>query len=154
MIKIAINGFGRIGRPVLRILLDKHPNVEVVAINDLTDAPTLAHLLKYDSLYGRYDKEIKIDDQNLIVGGKAIKILAEKEPMKLPWGEMGVDVVLECTGAFTKTDGAKKHITAGAKRVILSAPSDSSEIPTYLLGVNATEYKGESIISMGSCTTN
>ena len=154
MIKIAINGFGRIGRPVLRILLDKHPNAEVVAINDLTDASTLAHLLKYDSLYGRFDKEVSADEQSLIVGGKTIKIFAEKEPEKLPWKELGIDVVLECTGAFTKIEGAKKHIAAGAKKVILSAPSDSPEIPTYLLGVNAAEYKGEEIISMGSCTTN
>jgi len=164
-IKIAINGFGRIGRPVLKILLDKHPNVEVVAINDLTDPPTLAHLLKYDSTYGRYDKEVKADGQNLIINGppspngsgeasKTIKILAEKEPANLPWKDLDVDVVLECTGLFTKLDGAQKHIAAGAKKVILSAPSDSPEIPTYLLGVNANEYKGEAIISMGSCTTN
>lgn len=154
MIKIAINGFGRIGRPVLRRILDKHPNIEIVAINDLTDAPTLAHLLKYDSSYGRYDKEIKTDGSNLIVDGKKIKILAEKDPVKLPWKEFGVDVVLECTGLFTELEGAQKHITAGAKKVVLSAPTDSEEIPTYLLGVNAAEYKGEEIISMGSCTTN
>ncbi|MBU4142822.1 type I glyceraldehyde-3-phosphate dehydrogenase, partial [Patescibacteria group bacterium] len=154
MIKLAINGFGRIGRPVLRRILDKHPNIEIVAINDLTDAPTLAHLLKYDSLYGRYDKEVKTDGQNLIVAGKTIKILAEKDPASLPWKDLGVDVVLECTGLFTKIDDAKKHLAAGAKKVILSAPSDSAEIPTYLLGVNANEYKDEKIISMGSCTTN
>jgi len=154
MIKIAINGFGRIGRPVLRRILDKHPNVEVVAINDLTDTATLAHLLRYDSTYGRYDKTVKTEDNNLIVDGKTIRILAEKEPEKLPWKELGIDVVLECTGAFTKIDGAKKHIQAGAKKVILSAPSDSPEIPTYLLGVNADQYKDEAIISMGSCTTN
>jgi glyceraldehyde 3-phosphate dehydrogenase len=154
MIKIAINGFGRIGRPVLRRLLDKHPNVEIVAINDLTDPATLAHLLKYDSLYGHYDKEVKVDGGNLVIGGKEIKILAEKEPEKLPWKDMGIDVVLECTGLFTKIDGAKKHIAAGAKNVILSAPSESPEIPTYLLGINADRYQGEEVISMGSCTTN
>lgn len=154
MIKIAINGFGRIGRPVLRRILDKHPDIEIAAINDLTDTATLAHLLKYDSLYGRYDKEVKADGQSLIVGGKSIKVLAEKEPEKLPWKDLGIDVVLECTGLFTKLDGAKKHLAAGAKKVILSAPSDSPEIPTYLLGVNANEYQDEEIISMGSCTTN
>jgi glyceraldehyde 3-phosphate dehydrogenase len=154
MIKIAINGFGRIGRPTLRRILDNHPNIEVVAINDLTDTPTLAHLLKYDSLYGRYNKEVKVDGDNLIIGSKSIKVLAEKEPGKLPWKKLGIDVVLECTGAFTKIDDAKKHIKAGAKKVILSAPSDSKEIPTYLLGVNAADYKGEEVISMGSCTTN
>ncbi|HRY52740.1 MAG TPA: type I glyceraldehyde-3-phosphate dehydrogenase [Candidatus Portnoybacteria bacterium] len=154
MIKIAINGFGRIGRPVLRRILDKHPNLEVVAINDLTDALTLAHLLKYDSSYGRYDKEVKTEGSDLVVGGKKIKILAEKDPAKLPWKELGIDVVLECTGLFTKIDGAKKHIEAGAKKVVLSAPTDSEEIPTYLLGVNADKYQGEQIISMGSCTTN
>src|SRR3989339_1143368 len=167
MTKIAINGFGRIGRPTLRRILDKHPSVEVVAINDLTDALTLAHLLQYDSTYGHYDKIVKVEGNNLIIdgraergssqaklGGKTIKILAEKDPANLPWKELGVDVVLECTGLFTKLEGAQKHITAGAKKVILSAPSDSPEIPTYLLGVNADKYKVETIISMGSCTTN
>ncbi len=154
MIKIAINGFGRIGRPTLRRILDKHPNIEVVAINDLTDAPTLAHLLKYDSLYGRYDKEVEAAKDTLVVGGKSIKILAEKDPAKLPWKELGVDVALECSGVFTKIDDAKKHLAAGAKKVIISAPTDSPEIPTYLLGVNADQYQGEAVISMGSCTTN
>jgi len=152
--KLAINGFGRIGRPVLRRILDKHPNIEVVAINDLTDAPTLAHLLRYDSNYGRYGKSVEVKNNTLIVDGKTIKILAQKDPANLPWKDLGVDVVLECTGLFTKIDDAKKHISAGAKKVILSAPSDSQEIPTYLLGVNADKYQGEEIISMGSCTTN
>lgn len=154
MIKLAINGFGRIGRPVLRRILDKHPNIEIVAINDLTDAPTLAHLLKYDSNYGAYNKSAEAKDGALIVDNKKIKILAEKDPANLPWKDLGVDVVLECTGLFTKLTDAQKHITAGAKKVILSAPSDSPEIPTYLLGVNADKYQGETIISMGSCTTN
>lgn len=154
MMKLAINGFGRIGRPTLRRILDKHPNIEVVAINDLTDAPTLAHLLKYDSNYGHYDKSVEAKNDTLVVDGKSIKIFAEKNPAKLPWQDLGVDVVLECTGLFTKIDDTKKHLNAGAKKVILSAPSDSPEIPTYLLGVNANEYKGETIISMGSCTTN
>jgi len=165
--KLAINGFGRIGRPALRRILDKHPNIEIVAINDLTDPPTLAHLLRHDSTYGRYDKEVKVDGNNLIVdgraergssqaelGGKTIKILAEKDPANLPWKELEIDVVLECTGLFTKLEGAQKHITAGAKKVVISAPCDGDGIPTYLLGVNADNYKGEAIISMGSCTTN
>jgi len=154
MIKIAINGFGRIGRPTLRRILDNHPNIEVVAINDLTDAPTLAHLLKYDSLYGRYDKEVKAEKDALIVGGKKVKNFAEKDPANLPWKGLGIDVVLECSGVFTKMEGAKKHLDAGAKKVVISAPCDSPEIPTYLLGVNADKYQGEKIISMGSCTTN
>lgn len=154
MTKIAINGFGRIGRPALRRILDKHPNIEVVAINDLTDIPTLAHLLKFDSTYGRYDKEVKVDGQNLVVGGKSIKVIAEKDPAALPWKDLGVDVVLECTGLFTKLEGAQKHITAGAKKVVVSAPCEGNDVPTYLLGVNEAEYKGEAIISMGSCTTN
>ena len=152
--RLAINGFGRIGRPVLRRILDKHPNIEVVAINDLTDAPTLAHLLRYDSNYGRYDKSVEAKDGALVVDGKTIKILSEKDPANLPWKDLGVDVVFECTGLFTKIDDAKKHLVAGAKKVILSAPTDSPEIPTYLLGVNADKYRGETIISMGSCTTN
>ncbi len=155
MIKIAINGFGRIGRPVLRRLFDQHKNnIEIVAINDLTDSKTLAHLLKYDSLYGKYDKNVEAKDNLLIVENKKIKILSEKEPEKLPWKDLDIDVVLECTGVFTKIEGAQKHIHAGAKKVILSAPSESPEIPTYLLGVNAENYQGEKIISMGSCTTN
>ncbi len=154
MIKIAINGFGRIGRPTLRRILDNHPNIEIVAINDLTDAPTLAHLLKYDSLYGRYHKEVKAEKDALVVGGKSIKIFAEKDPAALPWKNLEIEVVLECSGVFTKMEGAKKHIDAGAKKVVISAPGDSPEIPTYLLGVNADKYQGENIISMGSCTTN
>jgi len=154
MPNIAINGFGRIGRPVLRRILNNHPKIKVVAINDLTDAPTLAHLLKYDSLYGKYNKEIKVINNDLIVDKNKIKILAEKDPYNLPWEELKVDVVLECSGIFTKINGAKKHIKAGAKKVIISAPSDSEEIPTYLLGVNADKYQSEKIISMGSCTAN
>jgi len=152
--KIAINGFGRIGRPTFKRIIDQHPNLEVVVINDLTDAPTLAHLLRYDSLYGKYDKEVSAKDGVLVVDGKEIKVLAEKEPEKLPWKDLNVDVVLECSGVFTKKEGAQKHLDAGAKKVIISAPCDSKDVPTYLLGVNEKEYKGEAIISMGSCTTN
>ena len=144
-IKIAINGFGRIGRPVFRRILDKHPNLEVAAINDLTDAETLAHLLKYDSIYGKYERPLATD-----------KVLAERDPSKLPWGKMGIDVVLECTGLFTNFEGAKKHLEAGAKKVIISAPSKSPEVPHFVLGVNQGEYEPEKddVVSMGSCTTN
>ncbi|KKS65154.1 MAG: NAD-dependent glyceraldehyde-3-phosphate dehydrogenase [Parcubacteria group bacterium GW2011_GWB1_42_6] len=156
MTKIAINGFGRIGRPVFKIIFENHPRLEIAAINDLTDAKTLAHLLKYDSLYGRFEHEVSADNSNLVIDGKKIKILAEKEPQNLPWKNLGIDVVLECSGIFTKYEGAKKHLDAGAKKVIISTPTDSDEIPTYLLGVNHQEYdrQKDNIISMGSCTTN
>lgn len=145
MIRIAINGFGRIGRPTLRRILENHPNLEVAAINDLADKETLLHLLKYDSVYGRFAPVIS-----------NIKFFQEKEPANLPWKELGIDVVLECSGVFTKIEDAKKHLEAGAKKVIISAPSESEEVPTYLLGVNEEKYdsKKDNIISMGSCTTN
>ncbi|MFH1232425.1 MAG: type I glyceraldehyde-3-phosphate dehydrogenase [Patescibacteria group bacterium] len=154
MINIAINGFGRIGRLTLRRLLNNYSKIKVVAINDLAEATTLAHLLKYDSLYGQYDKDIKVIGNDLIIDKNKIKIFSENDPVNLPWKELKIDIVLECSGVFTKIDGAQKHIIAGAKKVIISAPSKSEEIPTYLLGVNADKYKGEKIISMGSCTTN
>lgn len=154
MAKIAINGFGRIGRPTLKRILSHQKDLEVVAINDLTDGPTLAHLLKYDSLYGVFDKSVKGTEGELMIGTEKIKIFAEKDPAKLPWKELGVDIVLECSGAFTEYDGAVKHLEAGAKKVIISAPTKSKEIPTYILGVNADKYKNEDIISMASCTTN
>ncbi|MEK7519548.1 MAG: type I glyceraldehyde-3-phosphate dehydrogenase [Patescibacteria group bacterium] len=146
MIKIAINGFGRIGRPAFRRILDKHPDLKVVAINDLTDQKTLAHLLKYDSVYGIYDKNFPSD----------IQFLAEKDPKNLPWKKLGVDVVLECTGFFTEYEGAKLHLEAGAKKVIISAPSKSKEVPTFVLGVNEEKYnfKTDNVVSMASCTTN
>ena len=159
-IKIAINGFGRIGRPTFRRILNKHPDLEVVAINDLTDTKTLAYLLKYDSLYGIYEKQIKAKDRELLIdgkdSGKKVKVFAEADPEKLPWKELNIDVVLECTGHFRDLDGAKKHLQAGAKKVIISAPAKSEEIPTYLLGVNQEKYnpKKDNIVSMGSCTTN
>jgi len=142
MIKIAINGFGRIGRQVFKNIKESHPDLEVVAINDLTDAKTLAHLLKHDSIYGIFEKEIKCP------------ILAEKDPEKLPWKKMGVDIVLECTGLFTDEEGAKKHIKAGAKKVIVSAPG--KDLPGFVLGVNADTLDIEKIdvMDMGSCTTN
>jgi glyceraldehyde 3-phosphate dehydrogenase len=154
MLKIAINGFGRIGRPSFKIAFEKK-GVEVVAINDLTDLSTAAHLLKYDSSYGRYGQEVSVDEKSkeLIINGKKIKYFAEADPEKLPWKDLDVDVVLECTGVFNKLEAAGKHLKAGAKKVILSAPP-KDDIPVYLLGVNEKEYKGENVISNGSCTTN
>lgn len=156
--RLAINGFGRIGRPSFKIALEKWSasrRMEVVAVNDLTDIKTAAHLLKYDSSYGIYSKSVEVDEENseLIVDGTRIKYLSEPDPAKLPWGELGVDIVLECTGIFETTEDAQKHIAAGAKKVILSAPA-KDDTPVYLLGVNANEYQGEEVISNGSCTTN
>lgn len=151
--RIAINGFGRIGRLSFRNLLNM-PGVEVVAINDLTDNPTLAHLLKYDTVHGKFNGTVTADDQNLYVNGKAIKALAEKDPAKLPWGELGVDIVLECTGRFTDEPMASLHLQAGAKKVIISAPAKGN-IPTVVLGVNQEVIKPEiNIYSNASCTTN
>ena len=151
--KIAINGFGRIGRLTFRYLL-QNPDLEVVAINDLTDNPTLAHLLKYDTVHGKFNGTVSADDHNLYVNGKAIRALAEKDPTQLPWGEMGVDVVLECTGRFTDEAKAAQHLQAGAKKVLISAPA-TGNVPTIVLGVNdssiSPEYK---IYSNASCTTN
>src|SRR3990170_94826 len=153
MIKVAINGFGRIGRTAFKVALDRHAQeVEVVAINDLMEPATLAHLLKYDSVYGVYPKEVSSDERNLIVNGQKYPILAEKEPAKLPWENLGVDVVVESTGRFTKLEEASKHITAGAKKVVISAPA--KETPTVLLGVNEQDYQGQDVINNASCTTN
>jgi len=154
MTKIAINGFGRIGRPSFKIAFEKE-NMEIVAINDLTDLKTAAHLLKYDSSYGRYNQDVSIDEESseLIVDGTRIKYLSEADATKLPWGDLGVDIVLECTGVYENKEKAGAHIKAGAKKVILSAPP-KDDMPVYLLGVNAEEYSGENIISNGSCTTN
>ena len=154
MIKIAINGFGRIGRPSLKIAFEKE-NIEVVAINDLTDIETVAHLLKHDSSYGAYNKEVIADKENseLIVEGTRIKYLSEKDPQNLPWKELDVDVVLDCTGIFLDQESAQKHIDAGAKKVVMSAPP-KDDTPVFLLGVNEKDYQGEAIVSNGSCTTN
>lgn len=155
MIKIAINGFGRIGRLSFKIAFESE-DMTVVAINDLTDLKTAIHLLKYDSCYGRYGKEVSIDEENseIIVDGTRVKFLSEPDPEKLPWGELEVDVVLECTGIFTTQEKAQKHIKSGAKKVILSAPPKDNT-PVYLIGVNEYDYKPEEdIISNGSCTTN
>ncbi len=154
--KIAINGFGRIGRTTFRNILDNHSDLEVVAINDLTNTKTLAHLLKYDSVYGMYHKSIESNDNAIIIDKKEYRVLAEKDPAKLPWKDLGVDIVLECTGFFTKYEDAKKHISAGAKKVILSAPSKSEQVPHFIMGVNQDKFNPEKddILSMCSCTTN
>ncbi len=153
MTKVAINGFGRIGRLTFKDLL-KNDNIDVVAINDLTDPATLAHLLKYDSVHGRFNGTVEVSGNTFIVNGKEIRILAERDPASLPWGEMGVDIVLESTGLFRDQAGAGKHIVAGAKKVIISAPA-KGDIPTVVLGVNDDILTGdETIISNASCTTN
>lgn len=152
--KIAINGFGRIGRAAFKIAL-QNGNLEVVAINDLGDAETLAHLLKYDTAYGAYRRKVSAGDGKISVDGKEYPVLCEKDPAKLPWNDLGVDVVLECTGRFVDGDSAGAHIAAGAKKVVLSAPpKGEGEIPSYLIGVNDDAYAGEAVISNASCTTN
>ncbi|MDC3407260.1 type I glyceraldehyde-3-phosphate dehydrogenase [Bacteroidia bacterium] len=151
--KIAINGFGRIGRLAFKVLLEK-PNVEVVAINDLTDNKTLAHLLKYDSVQGRFNGTVDFTDTHLIVNGVSIRATAERDPAHLPWKELDIDVVLESTGFFRSPEGAGKHIEAGAKKVVISAPA-SGDIKTVVLGVNDDTLSGEEVIlSNASCTTN
>ena len=154
MIKVAINGFGRIGRLVFRIM-DNNPNFEVVAINDLTDAEQLAYLLKYDTNHGNYKTDIiSFEGDYIIVGDKKIKVYSEKDPANLPWKELGVDEVFECTGLFTNKDDAMKHITAGAKKVIISAPA-KGDLKTIVYGVNQDTLDGtEEVISAASCTTN
>jgi len=152
--KIAINGFGRIGRIFLRSILTK-PGIEVVAINDLTDARTLAHLFKYDSVHGGFKGSVTCDDEHLYINGQKIKILAEQNPEALPWQKLGIDLVIESTGKFTSEAGAQKHITAGAKQVILSAPPADKGIPTVVLGVNDKVVDLLSpVLSNASCTTN
>ena len=151
--RVAINGFGRIGRLTFKALLQKE-NIEVVAINDLTDTATLAHLLKYDSVHGRFDGTVAATDNGIVVNGTEIKIYAEREPKNLPWGDLNVDVVLESTGRFVDEAGAGQHIEAGAKKVVISAPAKGN-IPTVVLGVNEDTLTGEeTIMSNASCTTN
>ncbi|MFH2013710.1 MAG: type I glyceraldehyde-3-phosphate dehydrogenase [Patescibacteria group bacterium] len=153
MIKVAINGFGRIGRPTFKRLIE-NKNIQVVAINDLADTKTLSHLLQYDSAYGKYSKKVDFTKKGIKVNGKEYLVLSEKDPSKLPWKKLGVDVVLECTGFFTKYEDAKLHLKAGAKKVIISAPSKSEEIKTFVIGGNEDKYSSEDIVSMASCTTN
>lgn len=154
MVKVAINGFGRIGRNAFKILMGRK-DAEVVAINDITDAKTLAHLLKYDSSYGTYDAKVEAKEKAIVVDGKEVPVYAEKDPKALPWKDLGVDVVIESTGLFTKPEDAKAHIEAGAKRVVISAPAKGEGAKTVVLGVNEDIIEnGDEIISNASCTTN
>lgn len=157
MIRVAINGYGRIGRVAHRVILEKHSNeIELVAINagSSTDIKGWAYLLKYDTSYGTLKNSISSDEKNLIIDGNTIPVLSEKDPSKLPWKELSVDVVIESTGAFRDEEGLKAHIAAGAKGVVLSAPLKGGDIPTYIISVNSQDYGGENIISNASCTTN
>lgn len=151
--RIAINGFGRIGRPSLKIALEK-PELDVVALNDLADPTMLAHLLRYDTVYGRYAKRVAADEGAILVEDRRIPVFAEKDPSRLPWKDLGVDVVLEATGLFTTRERAKAHLDAGARRVIISAPSASLDVDTILFGVNEDRLGEQDIIANGSCTTN
>ena len=154
-VKIGINGFGRIGRNYLRAALAQGADLDIVAVNDLTDNKTLAHLLKYDSVGGPLDAEVSYDEDSITVGGKKIKVFEERDPANLPWGELGVDIVIESTGRFTKADDAKKHVAGGAKKVLISAPATGDDV-TVVMGVNEGDYDPENhvIISNASCTTN
>jgi glyceraldehyde 3-phosphate dehydrogenase len=152
--KLGINGFGRIGRNAFKIAFERH-DLEIVAINDLTDTKTLAYLLKHDSNYGTYQHEVDYDETGIIVDGKHVKVLAEKDPLALPWKDLEVDLVIESTGFFTAKEDAEKHITAGAQRVVISGPSKSDGVDTIVLGANDDKIKGAShVISNASCTTN
>ena len=154
-LRVGINGFGRIGRNVFRAGFEKNADVEWVAVNDITDTETLAHLLRYDSVYGPFPEEVQATGDGLVVGGKSLKVLAERDPAALPWGDLGVDVVIESTGFFTNRDDAAKHLEAGAKKVIISAPAKGEDI-TVALGVNFDQYDPDRhhVISNASCTTN
>jgi glyceraldehyde 3-phosphate dehydrogenase len=154
-VKVGINGFGRIGRNLFRAAHEAGADLEIVAVNDLTDAASLAHLLKYDSILGRFPESVEAGDGTLSVGGNEIKVLSERDPADLPWGDLGVEVVIESTGFFTKRDDAAKHLEAGAKKVIISAPATDPDV-TVALGVNFDDYDSDShhIISNASCTTN
>ncbi len=152
--RVGINGFGRIGRNFFRAALKQGADLEVVAVNDLTDTKTLAHLLKYDSILGRFDGEVSFTEDSLVVNGKEIKVLAQRNPADLPWGELGVEVVVESTGFFTDGEKAKAHIEAGAKKVVISAPAKNVD-GTFVMGVNDGDYTNDlTIVSNASCTTN
>lgn len=170
MLRVAINGFGRIGRNAFKVVIEKHDGaIEIVGINDLTSPAVLAHLLKYDSAYGVWDHEVSSDTStestpsiveglsasgHIIVDQKPYTVYQEKEPAKLPWKDLGVDVVIESTGRFTDAEGMKQHLLAGAKKVVLSAPAKGGGVETMLIGVNAQDYKGEQLVNNASCTTN
>ena len=153
--RVGINGFGRIGRNFFRAALEQGADIEIVAVNDLTDNKTLAHLLKYDSITGRFQGEVSYDDEGIVVDGKHIKVLAQRNPADLPWGELGVEVVVESTGFFTDGEKAKAHLEAGAKKVVISAPAKNVD-GTFVMGVNEDKYDGATmnIVSNASCTTN
>ncbi len=153
--RVGINGFGRIGRNFFRAALEQGADIEIVAVNDLTDNKTLAHLLKYDSITGRFQGEVSYDDEGIVVNGKHIKVLAQRNPADLPWGELGVEVVVESTGFFTDGEKAKAHIEAGAKKVVISAPAKNVD-GTFVMGVNEADYDNATmnIVSNASCTTN
>ena len=152
--RVGINGFGRIGRNFFRAALEQGADIEIVAVNDLTDNKTLAHLLKYDSITGRFQGEVSYDDEGIVVDGKHIKVLAQRNPVDLPWGELGVEVVVESTGFFTDGEKAKAHIEAGAKKVVISAPAKNVD-GTFVMGVNDGDYTNDlNIVSNASCTTN
>ena len=153
-IQVGINGFGRIGRNLLRAAINDK-NIQIVAVNDLTDPKTLSHLLRYDSIHGRFDGTVESDEDSIIVNGQKIKVLSTRNPADLPWGDLGVEIAVESTGIFTKREDAGKHIEAGAKKVIISAPASGEDI-TVVLGVNDHKYNHDEhhIISNASCTTN
>ncbi|MBM3720704.1 MAG: type I glyceraldehyde-3-phosphate dehydrogenase [Actinobacteria bacterium] len=155
MVKVGINGFGRIGRNFLRAALASNAPIEIVAVNDLTSIDTLAHLIKYDSILGRINQEVTFDDNSLTIGGKKIRVFAEKDPAALPWGSVGAEIVIESTGRFTKASDAGKHLVGGAKKVVISAPATDEDV-TLVLGVNDSAYDPakHNIISNASCTTN
>ncbi|MBC7189002.1 type I glyceraldehyde-3-phosphate dehydrogenase [Candidatus Aerophobetes bacterium] len=155
MAKLAINGFGRIGRLTLRAALEKNSSLEFVAVNDLVDASTLAHLFKWDSVHGAWCGEVKAEGDFIVIDGKKIRVLSEKDPSKLPWKEMGIDIVIESTGLFRKKEQAALHLEAGARKVIITAPA-SGDVPTFVMGVNENSYdpSSHSIVSNASCTTN
>jgi len=155
MVKVGINGFGRIGRNFLRAALASNAPIEIVAVNDLTSIDTLAHLIKYDSILGRINQEVTFDDNSLTIGGKKIRVFAEKDPAALPWGSVGAEIVIESTGRFTKASDAGKHLVGGAKKVVISAPATDEDV-TLVLGVNDSAYDPakHKIISNASCTTN
>jgi glyceraldehyde 3-phosphate dehydrogenase len=152
-IKVGINGFGRIGRMAFRAIAKDFPDIEVVGINDLLDADYLAYMLKYDSVHGNFNGDISVNGNNLIVNGKSIRLTAERDPANLAWGDIGADLVIECTGFFLTAETCQKHIDAGAKKVVMSAPSKDGT-PMFVYGVNHNTYEGQAIISAASCTTN
>jgi glyceraldehyde 3-phosphate dehydrogenase len=153
MAKVAINGLGRIGRATLKIVMDT-PNLELVAVNDLASTDNLAYLIRYDTVYGRYEHPVSSESGTLRINGTSVQAISERNPEKLPWADLGIDTVFECTGAFTRTDDLAKHIQAGAKTVILSAPTRSEDIPTIVHGVNIPGKTSSQVISCASCTTN